>query len=213
MCSKNWDCKIKPNPRPSQRMTQGKKYLIFILILVLGVGADQITKQIANAYLGACCNTEYPTYDYRLRDECPFDDQAFFTWYHIYNDGAFLSMGGDWPPAIRLITLTIIPMLLLIGTMIYFMRSKDAGMLEVVVFSLIAAGGIGNIIDRIMAGKVVDFMFMNLDIFNQGWKWAKTGIFNVADLYIVIGVVIYLIAAIRRTIAGKQDAKATAEQE
>ena len=174
-------------------MQQGKKYLIFILILVLGVGLDQFSKQMANVYLGPSCNTEYPGYDYHLSGDCPYDGESFFTWYHVYNDGAFLSMGGDWPPAIRMIFLTILPGLLLIGTMVYFLRSKEAGLLEVLVFSLIAAGGVGNIIDRVVAGKVVDFMFMNLDIFNQGWGWAKTGIFNVADLYIVIGVCIYVI--------------------
>lgn len=179
-------------------MQKGKKYLIFILILVLGVGLDQVSKEIANVKFGTVCNPEYPGYD--ITGDCPFDGDAFFTWTHIYNDGAFLSMGGDWPPAVRLIFLTILPGLLLIGTMVYFLRSKEAGMLEVVVFSLIAAGGVGNIIDRVIAGKVVDFMFMNLDIFNAGWSWAKTGIFNVADLYIVIGVVIYLVAIFRKWI-------------
>ena len=68
---------------------------------------------------------------------------------------------------------------LLIGVLIYFLRSDKVRTLEAVTFALIAAGGLGNIVDRVMAGKVVDFMFMNLDIFNQGWNWAKTGIFNV----------------------------------
>lgn len=204
------NCIFKANPRPSQHMQKGKKYLIFILILVLGVGLDQISKEMANVYLGPSCNPEYPAYDFQL--DCPFDGNAFFTWTHIYNDGAFLSMGGDWPPAIRLIFLTILPGLLLIGTMVYFLRSKEAGLLEVVVFSLIAAGGVGNIIDRVLAGKVVDFMFMNLDIFNMGWGWAKTGIFNIADLYIVIGVVIYLVAMIRKWIK-KDDNEANTEAE
>jgi signal peptidase II len=62
-------------------------------------------------------------------------------------------------------------------------------MLEAVVFSLIAAGGIGNIIDRVIAGKVVDFMHMH-------FGFAGTGIFNVADLYITFAVIIYALAAL-----------------
>lgn len=189
-------------------MQKGKKYLLFFLIIVLGVGLDQFTKHLANIHLGPSCNMEYPEFDITISGDCPYDGDAFFTWYHVYNDGAFLSLGSDWSPALRLIALTILPGLLLIGVLIYFLRSDKVRTLEAVTFALIAAGGLGNIVDRVMAGKVVDFMFMNLDIFNQGWDWAKTGIFNVADLYIVIGVCLYVIAVAKNWLAGRR-AKAT----
>lgn len=178
-------------------MQKGKKYLLFVLILVLGVGLDQVTKQIANVTLGVSCNTEYPGYDPALASECPYDHEAFFTWYHIYNEGAFLSMGDGWPEWQRLLFLTVLPTLLLVGVAFWMLRSDKATRFEVITFALIAAGGFGNLIDRMVAGKVVDFMFMNLDIFNAGWDWAKTGIFNVADLYIMAGVAMYIIVAAR----------------
>jgi signal peptidase II len=185
-------------------MQKGKKYLIFLLIIVLGVGLDQYSKHLANVNLGIYCNPEYPEYDYTQTGQCPFDGDALFTWTHIYNEGAFLSMGGDWPPMLRLLFLTILPGLLLLGVMAFMLRSDKVRVLEAVTFALIAAGGLGNIIDRVLAGKVVDFMFMNLDIFNQGWGWAKTGIFNVADLYIVIGVCLYIVAAGRAWMQGRK---------
>ena len=188
-------------------MQQGKKYLVFLLIIVLGVGLDQYTKHLADINLGARCNSEYPGWDEAPVHDCPFDPAARFTWTHIYNDGAFLSMGSDWPPLVRLLLLTILPGLLLIGVMVYMLRSDKVRMLEAVTFALIAAGGLGNIIDRILAGKVVDFMFMNLDLFNQDWEWAKTGIFNVADLYIVIGVCLYVIAAARAWMKARKEPK------
>lgn len=193
-------------------MQQGKKYLLFFLIIVLGVGLDQYTKHLANVNLGPSCNMEYPGYDPSISGECPFDRDAFFTWYHVYNDGAFLSMGSDWSPMLRLIALTILPGLLLIGVLIYFLRSDKVRVLEAVTFALIAAGGLGNIVDRVMAGKVVDFMYMNLDIFDQGWGWAETGIFNVADLYIVIGVCLYVVAFVKSWVASRR-AKATTSPE
>ncbi len=193
-------------------MQKGKKYLLFILIIVLGVGLDQYTKHWADVNFGPYCNAEYPGYDYTSTGKCPFDGDAFFTWTHIYNDGAFLSMGSNWSPAVRLIGLTILPGLLLIGVMVYFLRNDKVRAPEAIVFALITAGGVGNIIDRMLAGKVVDFMFMNLDIFNQDWDWAKTGIFNVADLYIVIGVIMYLFTAGRAWIrASKAPAEAAAQ--
>lgn len=71
-------------------------------------------------------------------------------------------------------------------------------MLEATVFALIAAGGLGNIIDRVVAGKVVDFMHMH-------FGFAGTGIFNVADLYITFAVIIYVLVAIANYVKGKKD--------
>jgi signal peptidase II len=167
-------------------MAKGKKYLVFLLIIVLGVALDQITKVVATANLYATCNDESPNWD---PSNCPYDPHALFTWTHIYNDGAFLSLGATWSPTMRLIVLTILPGLLLIGVMVFMLRSDKVRSLDVVIFALIAAGGLGNIIDRILAGKVVDFMFMN-------FGFAHTGIFNVADLYIVVGVGLFILAAI-----------------
>jgi signal peptidase II len=181
-------CKFHQNPRPSPTMAKGKKYLIFILIIVFGVGLDQYTKHLANIQLGTYCNPEYPGFDYAQQDKCNWDPDALLSWTHIYNDGAFLSMGSTWDPTLRLILLTIVPGLLLLGVLVYFLRSDKVRTLEAVVFALIAAGGLGNIIDRVMAGKVVDFMHMH-------FGFAGTGIFNVADLYITFGVVIYLLVA------------------
>jgi signal peptidase II len=179
-------------------MAKGKKYLLFFLIIVLGVGLDQYTKHLANIHLGPSCNPRYEDYDYRLADQCNWDDEAFFSWYHIYNEGAFLSMGDDWDPKVRLVLLTILPGLLLLAVLIYFLRSDKVRVLEATVFALIAAGGLGNIIDRVMNERVVDFMHMHFGLFG-------TGIFNVADLYITFGVGIYLLVALISFIKARKE--------
>ncbi|HHG84575.1 MAG TPA: signal peptidase II [Bacteroidetes bacterium] len=154
-------------------MNTRKKYILFFAIIIIGVALDQFTKQLAVKY---------------LQGPGIYDGDAFFSWAFAENDGAFLSLGSSLPDGLRLILLTIVPGILLVGVMIYMLRSKTAGVLENIVFALISAGGIGNIIDRIMAGKVVDFMHMNY------FGIAETGIFNVADLYIVFGIILYVIA-------------------
>lgn len=164
-------------------MQKTRKYILFSVIIVLGVVLDQITKLIATAKLyfpGEAI--QYPRYSY-------WND--FFTFVYAENDGAFLSMGGNWDPTVRLIVLTIIPGLALVGFMVYMLRSNKLNLLENIAFALIAAGGIGNIIDRIMSGVVVDFMVMEA----AGWH---TGVFNVADLYIMFGIGFFLLSGIQK---------------
>jgi signal peptidase II len=187
-------------------MAKGKKYLLFILIIVFGVGLDQYTKHLANIHLGPYCNPDYPDFNYQQQDQCNWDPDAFFSWTHIYNDGAFLSMGSTWDPTLRLILLTVVPGLLLLGVLAYFLRKDHVRALEATVFALIAAGGLGNIIDRVMAGKVVDFMHMH-------FGFAGTGIFNVADLYITFGVVIYLLAALMAYLKARNEPAKSEEPE
>ncbi|MEM0997732.1 MAG: signal peptidase II [Bacteroidota bacterium] len=152
-------------------MENRRKYLTFIIIVTIGVALDQITKVYAVR---------------NFKGQPVYDGDAFFSWAYAENDGAFLSLGSTWPDEWRLILLTLVPALLLLAVMVYMLRARSTRFLEVMVFSLIAAGGIGNLIDRILEGKVVDFMHMN-------YGFAQTGIFNVADLYITFGIIIYVL--------------------
>lgn len=163
------------------KMTAKQKYLTFFGIIAGGVALDQLTKVIAANSLKSAPAISY------LND--------FFVFTYAENDGAFLSLGSGLPDFWRLLLLTVLPGLLLIGVMVYMLRSKALTMGENICFALIAAGGIGNIVDRIAYGKVVDFM-------NMGIGDLRTGIFNVADLYIVFGIVIYAFLYLRQ---GKKD--------
>lgn len=163
-------------PTFAHSMNNRKKYLLFASIIIIGVALDQVTKFWASA---------------NLQGVMGYDSSAFFSFIYAENDGAFLSLGSNLPDGLRLLLLTILPGILLIGVMVYMLRSKALTMAENVCFALIAAGGIGNIVDRIMYGKVVDFMHMNYGVF-------ETGIFNVADLYIVFGIIIYAVAFFMR---------------
>lgn len=153
-------------------MKARQRYILFAIILVVGIGLDQITKWMATEFLLGEGRIEVVG--------------KLFSFVYALNEGAFLSLGSEWPPLLRLIVLTILPGLLLIGFMVYMLRSEKHGKGMSIAFALVAAGGLGNIIDRVLAGKVVDFMHMDFGIF-------QTGVFNVADIYIMVGVGILLI--------------------
>lgn len=62
----------------------------------------------------------------------------------------------------------------------------------VVAWSLVLSGGLGNLVDRIINdGRVIDFM-------NIGIGSLRTGIFNVADVYITVGVVVLVFQSLQR---------------
>jgi len=62
--------------------------------------------------------------------------------------------------------------------------------LEVYALSLILGGAVGNLIDRIRIGKVIDF----IDIYVGNWHWPA---FNVADSALTVGIILFLIASIK----------------
>jgi signal peptidase II len=57
--------------------------------------------------------------------------------------------------------------------------------------SLVLSGAIGNVIDRILYGAVVDFV----DLHYSGWHWPA---FNIADSAITIGVILLILDEIKR---------------
>ncbi len=102
-----------------------------------------------------------------------------FTWNPGTSFSLFRAMGESAP--ILLIGLTGA----VIGFILYYLFKRAKGY-EVVPLALIAGGAIGNIIDRIRFGAVIDF----LDFHIGGLHWPA---FNVADICIVVGVGLYLL--------------------
>ena len=72
--------------------------------------------------------------------------------------------------------------LIIVGVMIYLLK-KSKNVFEATAFGLVIGGAIGNLIDRVIYGAVVDF----LDFHVAGWHWPA---FNVADSIILIGVLL-----------------------
>jgi signal peptidase II len=75
---------------------------------------------------------------------------------------------------------------------IIWMRRIDAGrLLKLFALSILLAGAIGNLIDRLLLGFVIDF----IDLHYQGFYWP---VFNVADVLISLGVVLLIFSDIKK---------------
>lgn len=107
-----------------------------------------------------------------------------FTW----NPGASFSLlrgvGENYPWLITVATGALIAFL-------FWFLAKRATQNEKLPLAFIIGGALGNLIDRIRFGAVVDF----IDWHVGGWHWPA---FNIADMFIVIGVGLYIISLIFR---------------
>jgi signal peptidase II len=109
----------------------------------------------------------------------------FFRFVFAENEGAFLSLGSGLSDSIRYWVLAILPVLVLLYILYFSLTTHNMLLSQQIAFGLIIGGGLSNIYDRIVAGKVVDFM-------NIGIGGLRTGIFNIADNAIMIGLFLML---------------------
>ncbi|HIJ42091.1 MAG TPA: signal peptidase II [Deltaproteobacteria bacterium] len=112
--------------------------------------------------------------------------QGFFDLVHVRNRGMAFgimndakSNSGTW----LLLAMSSVAIVLLL---VWFFRLKDEGVFFTLSLSLILGGAVGNIIDRLRFGEVVDF----LDVYVGAYHWPA---FNVADAAITVGT--FMIAA------------------
>ncbi|MGH7917769.1 MAG: signal peptidase II [Candidatus Binataceae bacterium] len=107
------------------------------------------------------------------------------------NPGGFLSVGDTLPSWARGILFTAGGGLLIIVTMTWASRSQRITPMQTVGAALICGGGIGNLIDRVVHdGRVTDFL-------NVGIGGLRTGIFNVADMALMLGIGLVIICGAR----------------
>jgi signal peptidase II len=140
--------------------------IITLVILVL----DQTTKLYVDA-------------NFRLHETVPVI-RNFFHLTYVRNKGAAFGILAD--NAVRIpffITVSIIAML---GILWYIKHIRGDQRLALVSLSLVFSGALGNLIDRIRLGEVIDF----LDVFWQRHHWPA---FNVADSAITVGVTLLFI--------------------
>lgn len=146
------------------------KVSLFCLLSLLFIGCDRITKNLAKEHLMFHAPISYLHNTVRLE--------------YVENTGAALSMGDQLPKRVSFWLLSVFPLIFLLSLSAYVIRKiGDFSTLKLLAFSLIIAGGLGNIIDRILFDRhVTDFM-------NVGISTFRTGIFNVADMCVTAGVI------------------------
>ncbi len=109
----------------------------------------------------------------------------YFNLTYVHNTGAafsFLSDAGGWQrwffAGLAVIISTVM--------VVWLAKLKQHETLLAVALSLVLGGAIGNLIDRLAYGYVIDF----LDVYYQSWHWPA---FNIADSAITLGVVLMLL--------------------
>lgn len=150
--------------------------LFITLLIIFNIAIDQISKVIVRNTL-------------TFREEINVIGEYFqLIW--VENKGAFLGMGSDMNPTLRLIFLLILPTVVLGYVIYYIVKTKELDRLSLIAFCCIIGGGIANVFDRIVFGQVTDFFFIDLGgVF-------KTGIFNVADLSVTTGMIMLLFSGV-----------------
>lgn len=109
----------------------------------------------------------------------------FFSITYTHNYGGAWSLFSD-----STILITVISIIVIIGIIIYLSKKKINNKIESLGYAFLLGGAIGNLIDRIIYGYVIDFLDFN--IFGYNFP-----IFNIADMGIVIGIFLIIVIEIR----------------
>ena len=159
-------------------MIAGRAGRVALLALALfTIACDRVTKQVALSELAGTPRRSFLNDMVRLE--------------YVENPGAFLSLGATLPAWARTGIFTVgASVCLLVGLLVCFRQRWPPR--AALGLTLVAAGGVSNLIDRMARGTVTDFL-------NVGIGTLRTGIFNLADVAITLGAVLVLLWGRQRT--------------
>jgi signal peptidase II len=125
-----------------------------------------------------------------LRQGIPEVVLPFMNWLLLFNPGAafsFLAQGSGWQRWF----FTILGLVASIY-ITWLLHKNQKDMLLCIALSLILGGALGNVLDRVMYGAVVDF----IDLHYANWHWPA---FNIADSAICIGATLIIWSELRKS--------------
>jgi signal peptidase II len=151
-------------------------HLVLVAVLIATIGCDRVTKQLATRTLAGAPDRAFLAGTIRVA--------------YAENTGGFLSVGADWSAGGRAAIFVVATGLLLVGMALAMVlyRWDRWSLLGATLF---LAGGASNWLDRVQHGRVVDFL-------NLGVGPLRTGVFNVADIAILTGLVLLLGLEVRK---------------
>lgn len=144
---------------------------------MLNIGCDQISKNVVRKNVEASERIELIGQNFILTK--------------VENKGAMLGFGAELPTVIKILLLQVLPVVVLLVLFFRVLRKSNMNKWLVFAFACVIGGGIGNLIDRIAYGQVTDFFYIDLG------GYMKTGIFNMADVSVTMGVLLILFLSIR----------------
>jgi signal peptidase II len=145
-----------------------RRYRLFAAIAVLTIVFDQLTKWLARDKLVHAGNAVTVI-------------QGYWDWRLSFNTGSAFGMFAG--QAGSRIFLSVVGVAATLAIVLILRRTRENQRWMVSALALVAGGAIGNVIDRLIAGKVTDFVV---------WKYGKHEwpAFNIADVALVVGVII-----------------------
>ena len=143
--------------------------VLITLVIMINLGCDQISKNLVRDRIG-----------YNQRISLIND---YFTLTKVENTGAFLGFGSGFPPMVKKIIFSFLPSLVLIMAFFILLIRINLDYYAIVGLCFMIGGGIGNVVDRIRYSSVTDFLHIDLGI-------VSTGVFNMADVSIMTGIVL-----------------------
>jgi signal peptidase II len=146
--------------------------LRYLLVVAGVVGLDQLAKAVVVRTIG-------------LHDYVPLVD-GLLSLSHVRNHGAAFGLLSDWNLPYQSLLLSVLSLLALGAIAAYFTRLPEAARLPRLALALVLGGAIGNVVDRLRLGYVVDFVH----VYWREYQWPD---FNVADSAITIGVALLVI--------------------
>lgn len=162
------------------------KYLLLGVTTGLILLLDQITKFYVDSSM-------------RLHESIPVI-KGLFSITYVRNPGAAFGFLADASPLFRSIFFAAVTVLAIILVVHYIWKSRAKETFLTFALSLILSGAVGNLIDRVRLGEVIDF----LDVYIGSTHWPA---FNVADSAISVGAVILFIELTRRGKESQTDSK------
>ena len=135
-----------------------RRLTIFYVIIAIAIILDQITKNIITTSMS-------------IGETIPVIENVFHITYFRNTGAAFGILQG------QTLILTIVPIILIVAILVFLtMKVKENHVVLSLGLALICAGGIGNLIDRLRFGAVIDF-----------FDFRVFPIFNIADSCVVVG--------------------------
>ena len=143
--------------------------MLWFIIGILCLAVDQLSKlYVANHFVTG--------------HSVPVIEHVFNLTYHLNDGAAFSILSG------KIEFLTITSIVIVLGILVYIYIKRPTNHLEIMAFTLILSGAIGNLIDRIFRGAVVDFLDFTLINFP---------VFNFADCFVCVGGALFFIYVLK----------------
>lgn len=138
--------------------------IFYIILTIILIAADFYTKYLVDSGMA-------------LSQTIPLIENVFHLTY-VRNTGAAFSMLAG-----SRVFLIAAPIIIIAAIIVYIVRKKPQNKFLLLSFSLIIAGGTGNLVDRIRFGYVIDFFDFRLINF---------AVFNVADIFVCVGAALFI---------------------